>query len=99
EKLKDVAASFQEAVVDVLTEKALWAVESARTENLVVAGGVACNSRLRERLRDAAGKKGIGLFIPPPRFCSDNGAMVAALAYHLLKKGLRDGLDMDAVPS
>lgn len=96
---RDIAASFQEAVVDVLVQKALWAVESTGTESLVVAGGVACNSRLRERLKEAAEKKGLGLFIPRPQYCSDNGAMVALSAHHLLERGVRSGLDLDAVPS
>ena len=95
----DIAASFQEAVVDVLVEKSLWALAATGTGSLVVSGGVACNSRLRERLRDMAEKNSIRLFIPPPHLCSDNGAFVAACAYHRLKEGFSDGLDMDAAAS
>lgn len=95
----DLAASFQEAVVDVLTDKAVFACMANKVNNLVVSGGVACNSRLRERLRQKSKDYDIRLFLADPSLCSDNGAMVAALAYHLLKKGLRGALDMNAMPS
>ncbi len=97
--VSDIAASFQEAVVDVLVDKALRALEAEGSKNLVVAGGVACNSRLRERLAEAARKEDLRLFVPPPRFCSDNGAMVAALGYHQIKKGMTGTLDMNARPT
>jgi len=95
-----VAASFQEAVVDVLVAKALWAVDATGARDLVVAGGVACNSRLRERLTGAAevARARIRLFIPEPRYCSDNAAMIAALGYRQLKKGSYGDLAMNAVP-
>ncbi|MCR4288373.1 MAG: tRNA (adenosine(37)-N6)-threonylcarbamoyltransferase complex transferase subunit TsaD [Deltaproteobacteria bacterium] len=99
EKLNDFAASFQEAVVDVLVEKSLRALDKTGAKTLVVAGGVACNSRLRQRLGQTAEARGIRLFIPAPRFCSDNGAMIASLGYLLLKKGVKAPLDMNAVPS
>jgi N6-L-threonylcarbamoyladenine synthase len=79
--------------------KALWALDKTGSVNLVCAGGVACNSRLRTRLDEMAGDKGIRLFIPPVHFCSDNGAMVAAAAYHMVKKGIRGELSMNARPS
>ncbi len=97
--IKDLAASFQEAVVDVLVNKALWAVRTAGVKDLVVAGGVACNSRLRARLKEAAQKDGTRLFIPAPHFCSDNGAMVAALGFHQLRKGMLAALDLNARPT
>ncbi|MFZ3073242.1 MAG: tRNA (adenosine(37)-N6)-threonylcarbamoyltransferase complex transferase subunit TsaD, partial [Thermodesulfobacteriota bacterium] len=99
---RHVAAGFQEAIVDVLVEKAMWAVEATGVKNLVCAGGVACNSRLRQRLSDVAGKNNIRLFIPPPRYCSDNGAMVAVSAYHIIKKkgdGASGRLSLNADPS
>ncbi|MBI5493258.1 MAG: tRNA (adenosine(37)-N6)-threonylcarbamoyltransferase complex transferase subunit TsaD [Deltaproteobacteria bacterium] len=99
EAVKDLAASFQESVVDVLVGKALWALEATGASDLVVAGGVACNSRLRTRLTEAARDGGFRLFIPPPRFCSDNGAMIASLGYHQLKKGAFGTLDMDSKPT
>ncbi|MEE9613950.1 MAG: tRNA (adenosine(37)-N6)-threonylcarbamoyltransferase complex transferase subunit TsaD [Thermodesulfobacteriota bacterium] len=97
--VKDLAASFQEAVVDVLVRKVFWAVEATGAGSVALAGGVACNSRLRARLKEAAGEEGIKLFIPPHRLCSDNGAMIAALGYHLLKKGEYAGLDTNALPN
>ncbi|MBI5642781.1 MAG: tRNA (adenosine(37)-N6)-threonylcarbamoyltransferase complex transferase subunit TsaD [Deltaproteobacteria bacterium] len=97
--LKDVAASFQEAAVDTLVMKALWALESSGAKDLVVAGGVACNSRLRARIAEKAQEEGIRLFMPPPKFCSDNGAFIAALGYHQLKKKLYGGLDTNALPT
>ena len=97
--VSDIAASFQEAVVDVLVDKALRALHAEGSKNLVVAGGVACNSRLRERLAGAAEKEALKLFVPPPKFCSDNGAMVAALGYHQIKKGVTGTLDMNARPT
>lgn len=95
----DIAASFQEAVVDVLVDKALRALKAEGSKNLVVAGGVACNSRLRERITETAREEDLRLFVPPPRFCSDNGAMVAALGYHQIKKGMTGTLDMNARPT
>lgn len=99
DRVKDIAASFQEAAVDVLVAKALWAVERSGASCLVVAGGVACNSRLRERVKEEAGAKGVRLFIPAPRYCSDNAAMVAALGFHQLEKGRTGSLDMNALPT
>ncbi len=99
ETVKNIAASFQEAVGDVLVRKAVWALEETGAGNLVCAGGVACNSRLRTRLDETARDKGIRLFIPPASLCSDNGAMVAAAAFHLIKKGMRGELSMNALPS
>lgn len=97
--IRDVAASFQEAVVDVLTKKALWALEETGIRDLVIAGGVACNSRLRARLEDTASDNGARFFMPPPKYCSDNAAMIALSAYHRLKAGERGALDMNAYPS
>ncbi|MBI5886350.1 MAG: tRNA (adenosine(37)-N6)-threonylcarbamoyltransferase complex transferase subunit TsaD [Deltaproteobacteria bacterium] len=95
----DIAASFQEAAVDVLVKKSLWAVKATGARSLVAAGGVACNSRLRERLAQAATAEGINLSIPPPRFCSDNGAMIAALGYYQFKDGRTADMTLNAVPA
>lgn len=81
--LPDVLASFQEAVVDVLAAKLAWAAEAAKVKNIGLAGGVACNSRLREVVEDLARQKKWRLFIPPPVLCTDNAAMIAAAAYYL----------------
>jgi N6-L-threonylcarbamoyladenine synthase len=76
--LADVCASFQEAIVDSLVNKTVQAVKHTGTKDLVVAGGVAANARLREKLRAALPGK-VRLHIPSPAFCTDNGAMIAAL--------------------
>ena len=95
----DVAASFQEAVMDVITEKAVEAVKASDMKKLALAGGVAANSRLREKLADLCEKEGIQLYRPHPALCTDNGAMVACAAYYKYKNGETDGLDLDASPS
>lgn len=96
---RDIAASFQEAVVDVLVEKSLWALDQAGAKDLVVCGGVACNTRLRERLAEAGAENGARVFIPPPKFCSDNAAMIAALGFHQLGAGRLDDLHLNAKPT
>ncbi|MCL2855779.1 MAG: tRNA (adenosine(37)-N6)-threonylcarbamoyltransferase complex transferase subunit TsaD [Defluviitaleaceae bacterium] len=78
----DIAASFQEAVVDVLTKNAMEACKATGCNRLAVVGGVACNSRLREALMDACGENGIKLHIPKPVLCTDNAAMIAAAGYY-----------------
>ena len=75
----DVAASFQEAIVDVLLQKSIKACEQTGIDSLVIAGGVAANSRLRAVAQERCAKAGIELRTPPPALCTDNGAMVAAL--------------------
>ena len=75
----DVAASFQEAVVDVLLTKAIKACKESGIDRLVIAGGVAANSRLRSQAEERSAAAGISVRIPPPLLCTDNGAMVAAL--------------------
>ena len=94
----DVAASFQEAVVDVLAAKALAAVERHAAASLIVGGGVAANSRLRDRFTREAGERGLELHLAPREFCTDNAAMTAGLGYHLLRAGRVASLDTEAVP-
>ena len=84
----EVAASFQEAVVDVLLNKSIKAAQEKGIENLIIAGGVAANSRLREAAAELCEKFGIRLRIPSPLLCTDNGAMVAALGSLALERGL-----------
>ncbi|HEY9073038.1 MAG TPA: tRNA (adenosine(37)-N6)-threonylcarbamoyltransferase complex transferase subunit TsaD [Desulfobaccales bacterium] len=91
----DLAASFQEAVVDSLTSRAWLALEQTGLDRLVVCGGVAANGHLRRVLQDRAAAAGTELFLPPPGLCGDNAAMVAALGYHLLAAGERLDLDAD----
>jgi N6-L-threonylcarbamoyladenine synthase len=95
----DVAAGFQEAVVDVLVEQSLKACLRTRTWRLAVGGGVACNTRLREKMAARAAKEGVTCYFPPPRFCTDNAAMIAGLGYHLFKAGRISDLHLDAVPT
>jgi N6-L-threonylcarbamoyladenine synthase len=83
----DVAASFQEAVVDVLTRKALDACAEHGVEHLVVGGGVAANSRLRALAQERCDAAGVTLRVPRPALCTDNGAMVAALGSELVARG------------
>ncbi|MDO8732978.1 MAG: tRNA (adenosine(37)-N6)-threonylcarbamoyltransferase complex transferase subunit TsaD [Actinomycetota bacterium] len=83
----DVAASFQEAVVDVLTRKAITACKDTGIEHLVIGGGVAANSRLRALATERCNGAGINLRIPRPQLCTDNGAMIAALGSKLMRQG------------
>jgi N6-L-threonylcarbamoyladenine synthase len=85
--LADVAASFQEAVTDVLTRKAIAACREHGVENLQIGGGVAANSRLRTLAQERCDQAGITLRVPRPGLCTDNGAMVAALGAQLVLKG------------
>ena len=95
----NIAASFQEAVVDVLTRKAFVACERTGIKRLLVAGGVAANSRLRALAVERAEQAGIALAIPSPALCTDNGAMVAALGALAVRAGIApDGLALDVDP-
>jgi len=95
----EIAASFQEAVVDVLVEKSLRALRATGIRRLIVVGGVAANSRLRQALASTAAERRFELFIPPHNLCTDNAAMVAGLAHHLLKAGRIAPLSIDAQPN
>ncbi|MET7832813.1 O-sialoglycoprotein endopeptidase [Micromonospora sediminicola] len=93
----DVAASFQEAVCDVLVGKALDACRSSGIDTLVIGGGVAANSRLRAMAEHRADKHGVRVRTPRPKLCTDNGAMVAALGSHLVAAGVAPSrLDLPA---
>ena len=83
----DVAASFQEAVCDVLTRKAIDAATSRGIEDILIGGGVAANSRLRAMAEERAAAQGIRVRVPRPGLCTDNGAMVAALGAELVARG------------
>jgi N6-L-threonylcarbamoyladenine synthase len=95
EKAADIAAGFQEAVVDVLVHKLLFAAEVKHCPRVALAGGVAANSALRRRLSAAAEAKGIRVFIPPLTLCGDNAAMIAAAGYPALRDGRVSPLDAD----
>ena len=96
----DVAASFQEAVVDVLTKRAVAACKDQGVDHLVIGGGVAANSRLRAVAEERCSEAGIRLRVPPAKLCTDNGAMVAALGVLLVDRGIEpDSLDLAADPA
>lgn len=95
----DVAASFQEAVVDTLVAKLLAAADEIDAPTLVIGGGVAANSRLRERVLEAAEATGRTAFLPPLELCTDNGAMIAATAWWRLRLDGPTPLDSGADPS
>jgi N6-L-threonylcarbamoyladenine synthase len=95
-KLHDLCSSFQEAVCDVLVRKTEAAVADTGITRLVVAGGVACNSGLRSRMKELAYMKGIELSIPSPLLCTDNAAMIAVPGDYYLKNGMRSGYELDA---
>jgi len=92
----DVAASFQQAVIDVVCKKAMEAAISMGYNKLVLAGGVASNSKLREELKHQCEASDIQLFIPPAGLCTDNGAMIGCAAYYKYKEGQTGDLYMDA---
>jgi N6-L-threonylcarbamoyladenine synthase len=93
----DVAASFQEAVCDVLTTKAIDACKANGVHTLVIGGGVAANSRLRALAEERCAAQGIAVRVPRPKLCTDNGAMVAALGAHLVAAGVPSSpLDLPA---
>ena len=92
----DVAASFQQAVLDVIVAKAVGSAEALGKDKLVLAGGVASNSKLRNMLEEECKKKGIELYFPSPILCTDNAAMIGCAAYYKYKAGGVDGLDLDA---
>ncbi len=91
----DVAASFQEAVVEALLRKTHLAVEDRGVKSVVVAGGVACNSRLRERFLEHFSQMGVEVLFPSPKLCTDNGAMVAFVAQYRFTKGEKAPLELD----
>lgn len=97
-RVADVAASFQAAVLDVIVAKTVGAAVSMKKDKIVLAGGVAANSKLREMLREECKKKGLALYYPSPILCTDNAAMIGCAAYYKYIAGGRDDLSLDAVP-
>lgn len=95
----DIAASFQQAVVDVLVDNAIRAAKDYHMDRLAIAGGVASNGALRAAMEAACEKEGIRFYRPSPIFCTDNAAMIGVAAYYEYQKGTRHGWDMNAVPN
>ena len=95
----DLAASFQNAVVEALVSKAMLAAKEYKVDKLVLAGGVASNSALREGMAQACAKRGYKLYFPSPIYCTDNAAMIGSAAYYEYQKGARGGWDLNAVPN
>ena len=99
QNVRDVAASFQEAVVEGLVQASFRAVEQHSAAALVVGGGCAANSRLRARLEQEAKRRGVRLFLSSPARSTDNAVMIAGLGYHLYMQRGADDLNLDAFPS
>ena len=97
-EIANVAASFQEAVVDVLVGKTIFAATKFSTKSIIIGGGVACNSRLRQKLTNAAKRRNIPLFYPSKKLCMDNAAMVAGLAFHKYEEKEFSNLEVEAIP-
>ena len=95
----DVAASFQKAVIEVLTENAVKAAKDFGCERLALAGGVAANSSLREYMRSEAEKAGLKFYNPSLIFCTDNAAMIGVAGYYDYMRGIRDDYSLNAVPN
>lgn len=94
--VKDIAASFQTAVVDMLIKKVILAQRKFKIGRLVLSGGVVSNGYLRDRFHILAEEEGLDLYLPSPALCTDNAAMIAWVGNHYLERGRRDSLDSDA---
>lgn len=95
----DLAASFQQSVVDVLVEHTMLAAKDYQMDKVAIAGGVASNGTLRQAMKEACEKNGLKFYHPSPIFCTDNAAMIGVAAYYEYKKGTRQGWDLNAVPN
>lgn len=95
----DVAASFQQAVVDVLVDTAIRGARDYHMTKLAIAGGVASNQSLRKAMAEACEREKIEFYYPSPVFCTDNAAMIGTAAYYEFLKGTKHGLDLNAVPN
>ncbi|MCI5159845.1 MAG: tRNA (adenosine(37)-N6)-threonylcarbamoyltransferase complex transferase subunit TsaD, partial [Candidatus Electrothrix sp. AUS1_2] len=94
--VKDVCASFEQAVVDVLVEKSIQAAEQVGHQQVVIGGGVAANKKLRQQLRARCAEAGLRCFIPSPEYCTDNAAMIGLAGYFRFTGGSTVGPDADA---
>lgn len=94
----DVAASFQQAVIDVLVEKTMACAQEYHIDQICLAGGVSANSQLRGAMKMACEAQGKTLYYPAPILCTDNAAMIGAMAYYNYQAGKVEGLDLNAIP-
>lgn len=94
----DVAASFQSAVIDVLVGHTMLAAKDRGISRVAIAGGVACNTGLRQGMKAACEANGYQFYLPTPVLCTDNAAMIGAAGYYDYRNGIRHGLDLNAVP-
>ena len=97
--VNDTAASFQLAVMEVIVAKTIMAAERRGKDKVVIAGGVAANSLLRQMLKEECDRKGFALYFPSPILCTDNAAMIGCAAYYKYRSGLTDDLYLDAYPN
>ena len=95
----DVAASFQKAVVEVLVEHSMLALDNSGCKKFALAGGVASNGALRTAFETACTERNIDFYVPSPAYCTDNAAMIGAAGYYEYMSGVRNGLDLNAVPN
>lgn len=95
----DIAASFQDAVVDVLVDHTIQAAKDHHMDKVAIAGGVASNGTLRKAMQEACDKNKLKFYHPSPIFCTDNAAMIGVAAYYEYIKGTRHGWDLNAVPN
>ena len=96
---QDWAASVQEAIVEALVTKTIRAAKASGVGHVLLAGGVAANSRLKEAMGEACLREGLRLTMPPPRLCTDNAAMIACAGHYHWQAGRLDGLDVDTLAS
>jgi N6-L-threonylcarbamoyladenine synthase len=95
-RVPDIAASFQEAVVDMLINPTVNAAIAHKVNRIVLAGGVAANSRLREKINESAATKNLQVYFPSAKFCTDNAAMIALTGHHWISRGRRDDFAVNA---
>ena len=93
---EDIACSFQNRVVEILSKKTMKALKEYNVKNLIIAGGVSANSGIRNKFTELCQKNDINLTIPNIKYCTDNAAMIAAAGYFAYKKGIRAGIDLKA---